>query len=173
MISVVLTVLLHERTSNFAHLFEKSNSKTKRYGPRERVVVSRSERTTVRCVFCVVFVLLWRSRRSHDAKSSKKIERYDFSVIPGAENAYFCSEPPSPMKNPQSEDETPANRPSRMRWRIKLRCFIVSDGENFDFRDFRVLESHIFGRSGQTRSKIWNLTLGPPPIDPPGSIDAL
>ena len=98
MLSVVLTVLLHERTSNFAHLFEKSNSKTKRYGPRERVVVSRSERTTVRCVFCVVFVLLWRSRRSHDAKSSKKIEKYDFCVIPGAENAYFRPKPQTTRK---------------------------------------------------------------------------
>ena len=98
MISVVLTVLLHERTSNFAHLFEKSNSKTKRYGPRVCVVVSRSERTKVRCVFCVVFVLLWRSRRSHDAKSSKKIERYDFSVIPGAENAYFRPKPQTTRK---------------------------------------------------------------------------
>ena len=98
MISVVLTVLLHERTSNFAHLFEKSNSKTKRYGPRERVVVSHSKRTTVRCVFCVVFVVLWCSRRSHDAKSSKKIEKYDFCVIPGAENAYFRPKPQTTRK---------------------------------------------------------------------------
>ena len=98
MLSVVLTVLLHERTSNFAHLFEKSNSKTKRYGPRERVVVSRSERTTVRCVFCVVFVVLWRSRRSHDAKSSKQIEKYNFSLIPGAENAYLRPKPQTTRK---------------------------------------------------------------------------
>ena len=98
MLFVVLTLLLHERTSNFAHLFEKSNSKTKRYGPRERVVVSHSKRTTVRCVFCVVFVLLWRSRRSHDAKSSKKIEKYDFCVIPDAENAYFRPKPQTTRK---------------------------------------------------------------------------
>ena len=98
MLSVVLAVLLHERTSNFAHLFEKSNSKTKRYGPRERVVVSHSKRTTVRCVFRVVFVVLWRSRRSHDAKSSKKIEKYDFCVIPGAENAYFRPKPQTTRK---------------------------------------------------------------------------
>ena len=60
--------------------------------------MSRSERTKVRCVFCVVFVLLWRSRRSHDAKRSKKIEKYDFCVIPGAENAYFRPKPQTTRK---------------------------------------------------------------------------
>ena len=56
---------------------------------------------------------------------------------------------------------------------MKFRYFIVSDGENLNFRDFRVLGSHIFGRSGQTRSEICNLKVGQPPIDPPGSIGPL
>ena len=146
---------------------------------------SRSQRGYA-LAFCVV---VWHSERTKPARGAmtrkvrKKFAKYDFCVAgggsnatsapPAGENAYFCSEYPNPMKNPQSEDETPANRPSRIRWCIKFRYFIVSDGEKINFRDFRVLESHIFGRSGQTRSKICNLKLGQPPIDPPGSIGPL
>ena len=145
MLSVVLTVLLHERTSNFAHLFEKSNSKTKRYGPRERVVVSCSERTTVRCVFCVVFVLLWRSRRSHDAKRSKKIEKYDFCVIPGAENAYFRPKPQTTRKLDELTVGLTPIDPRGFRPFVDLGGGTLKKFEKFAFF------CTFFGRNGQTR----------------------
>ena len=64
-----------------------------------RVVVCHSERTKVRCVFCVVFADLWRIHWGRGAKSLKKIEKVDFFMFVGAENLYFRSENPKPMEN--------------------------------------------------------------------------
>ena len=63
------------------------------------VVASRIERSEPRCVFCVVFAVLLRSRRGHDAKSSNKIEKAFFSEFLGPENRYFRWENQKPMKN--------------------------------------------------------------------------
>ena len=80
----------------------------------KRVVGWTIEETRKKLIFCMFLIVLLSIRRRRGAKSLKNFEKLDVLVVPGAENVYFRSERPNPIKNRRSKGGTLANRPSRI-----------------------------------------------------------
>ena len=103
----------------------KLNARPRGFGLAFCVVGCRIERTKKKYEFCTLVTVLWRSRRSHGATISERIEKVDFLAFQRCGNASFRPERPYQLKNPRFEGWDYPNRPRRIEWKQKIRGSFV------------------------------------------------
>ena len=92
------------------------------------VVGCRIGRSGAKCEILILLTDLWRSRRSHGAKISERIQKFIFLVFQRCGNAPFCAERPDQLKFLRFEGGDDPNRPSRFEWTAKIRKPFVLSG---------------------------------------------
>ena len=115
--------VLNPKFSNFFRCTAAQN-----FQPKIVLVGCRIGRSGAKCEILIHLTDLWRSRRSHGAKISERIQKFIFLVFQRYGNAPFCAERPDQLKFLRFEGGDDPNRPSRFEWTAKIRKPFVLSG---------------------------------------------
>ena len=105
------------------------------------VVGCRIGRSGPKCEILILLTDLWRSRRSHGAKISERIQKFIFLVFQRCGNSPFCAERPGQLKFSRFEGWAYPIRPSRVQRNQKFRDSIVTCGatcQNHTWLDYHI-----------------------------------